>query len=248
MSVPVEAVRELEEQAFRAWPALETLTIEGWLLRFADGHTKRANSVNALMPRIPVTGILPIAELHFATRRLPLVFRLSPLAGTVADAILAAHGFQFLDETIVMTALIAANAADDGQASISAEFEAPWSTGFAAANRVPTAHHATHNRMLAAIPAATGFATLEAGGRPIAWGLGVAGGGMVGLFDIVTAAEARRQGAARRLVRALLAWGSRHGAGRAYLQVATTNTPAIALYQGLGFAEAYRYHYRIQPT
>ena len=40
--------------------------------------------------------------------------------------------------------------------------------------------------------------------------------------------------------------GQRVSAREAYLQVIAANTPAIALYQTLGFTEAYRYHYRIQ--
>ena len=83
-------------------------------------------------------------------------------------------------------------------------------------------------------------------GRSVAWGLAVAERGKVGLFDIVTAPEARRQGAARRLVMALLAWGQGQGARDAYLQVVTTNAPAIALYRSLGFVAAYRYHYRVE--
>ena len=79
----------------------------------------------------------------------------------------------------------------------------------------------------------------------VAWGLAVDEGGRVGLFDIVTLPQARRQGAARRLVEALLAWGQAAGAREAYLQVMAANSAAIALYRSLGFVEAYRYHYRV---
>ena len=36
------------------------------------------------------------------------------------------------------------------------------------------------------------------------------------------------------------------GAQGAYLQVMLNNPPALALYQRLGFAEAYRYWYRVK--
>ena len=41
-------IRELEQKAFQAWPALETRVNSGWMQRFAGGYTKRANSINAI--------------------------------------------------------------------------------------------------------------------------------------------------------------------------------------------------------
>ena len=38
-------------------------------------------------------------------------------------------------------------------------------------------------------------------------------------------------------------WAREQGAMRAYLQVVAANEPAIALYRGFGFREAYRYDY-----
>ena len=35
----------LEEAGISAWPARETMTVAGWLLRFTDGYTHRGNSV-----------------------------------------------------------------------------------------------------------------------------------------------------------------------------------------------------------
>ena len=41
-----DANRGLERLTFRARPSFETVEVDGWILRFTDGYTKRANSVN----------------------------------------------------------------------------------------------------------------------------------------------------------------------------------------------------------
>ena len=37
--------REIEELTLNAWPPLETLFFDGWILSFSDGYTRRANSI-----------------------------------------------------------------------------------------------------------------------------------------------------------------------------------------------------------
>lgn len=250
MPVEPDKVRAIEERAFNAWPALQTLVCDGWLLRFAEGYTKRANSINAWQPAAPIDAILAHAAPIYSARGLPLIARLSPLAGPETDAALAARGFADADETIVMTAPLeaAARAAMPTGLSITTTPGEAWLEGFAAANQVPAGRRAVHDRMLRLIAPPAAFACLAVAERPIAWGLGVAERGMAGFFDIVTAPDARRQGAAARLMAGLLGWAARQGAATAYLQVVARNAPAIALYAGLGFAEAYRYHYRIGPA
>ncbi len=71
--------------------------------------------------------------------------------------------------------------------------------------------------------------------------IAVPGDGLLGLFCIAVAPERRRAGLASALVRALIA--DEPGA-RPYLQVEARNAGAIALYERLGFSEAYRYVHR----
>ena len=50
MKLDEAAIRALEERAFNAWPALRSAYCDGWLFRFSEGLTRRANSVNAVAP------------------------------------------------------------------------------------------------------------------------------------------------------------------------------------------------------
>ena len=54
-SIDLNLVRELEQRAFRAWPALETHSAYGWVQRISGGYTKRANSINAVSPKSELT-------------------------------------------------------------------------------------------------------------------------------------------------------------------------------------------------
>jgi len=241
-------IRGLEERAFNAWPALHTVLADGWVMRFANGYTKRANSLNAWQPGCTIDTAVDLARDVYSHAGLPLVVRLSPLAEPSADAVLSARGFSKLDVTMVMTLpLQPGRFALDPAARIMQQPDPAWAQGFAEANRVPDRHRPTHDAMLAAIRWPAAFASLVDGARTLAFGLAVAERGKVGLFDIVTAPTSRRQGAGRRLVQSLLAWGAAAGCSEAYLQVVASNAPAIALYRELGFTEAYRYHYRVAP-
>ena len=47
------------------------------------------------------------------------------------------------------------------------------------------------------------------------------------------------------LCAALLRWGASRGADSAFLQVEAANTPAVRIYEMLGFRRRYHYWYRI---
>jgi ribosomal protein S18 acetylase RimI-like enzyme len=241
-------VRALEERAFNAWPARQSVLHAGWVLRLSGGFTKRANSVNAVQAGAPFDGVRAAAEALYARHGLPPVFRISPLAPPAADQELAGAGYTHFDPSLVMTAGLQAAQAHAGM-QIDAIPTAAWLDGFAAANGVPEQHHATHHAMVHGIALPCAFATLrDTAGRTIGFGLAVHERGAIGLYDIVVDPALRGQGHGRALVRALLQWGVQAGAASAYLQVRATNGAARSLYASLGFEEAYGYHYRLPPA
>ncbi len=68
----------------------------------------------------------------------------------------------------------------------------------------------------------------------------------IGLFEIITAKDKRRQGYGRELILNILSWAKNKGATKAYLQVVASNEAALNLYSDLGFQEIYQYFYRIK--
>lgn len=252
MTPAIAEIQALEHRAFNAWPARKSVIVGGWLLRLTAGYTKRANSANALASGASFDGVLAEAEAVYGRHGLPTVFRLSPLAPPEADRQLEAAGYVHFDPSIVLQMpleipLPAPMHRDAGghRVRIDERPSAAWLAGFATANRVAEAQRQTHDGIIAAIAMPAAFATVHQGGEPVGFGLAVHERQTVGLFDIVVAPAHRGHGYGRALVEALMAWGQRSGADRAYLQVRAENDGAQRLYARMGFREAYRYHYRV---
>jgi GNAT superfamily N-acetyltransferase len=241
-----DTVRALECRAFNAWPALQTLVHDGWILRFARGHTKRANSVNAVWPcSQPLDARIAHAEALYRRHDLPPTFRVTPLAEPGLDAALAARGYALVDPTIVMQARLGGPATAVAGVEIADEPRPQWLGAFAKASGARQETVAILGEMLGRIVPAAAFARVDgADGSPCAFGMGVLEAGDLGIFEMLTVPAARRMGHAARIIGALSAWAQAQGAARAYLQVVADNVPARALYAGLGFADAYAYHYR----
>ena len=243
---PLDDIRALEARTFRAWPALESRDLRGWRQRLSGGYTKRANSINALEPDGRLTPELKQAlEAPYRALGQPPIWRLTPLAPSGTDALLAADGYRQIDESRVQRATIDARFAADPEVRLAPHPSEDWLAGFATLSPVAPRHRETMARMLRSIAAPVGFARVEANGRPVAFALGVAEGDHVGLFDVLVAPQARRRGLARRLTQSIVAWGRDHGARFAYLQVVATNAAALPLYAELGFKTVYSYAYRV---
>jgi len=67
-----------EELAINTHPALQTQLYDGWVLRFSNGYTNRANSVSPLYPsNLPGEEKVAHCEQIYAAQELPAVFKLT---------------------------------------------------------------------------------------------------------------------------------------------------------------------------
>ena len=231
----------IEQAALRAWPADEEERNETWLLRANGGYTKRANSAYALESADSTE--LSTLRTWYAARGLPLVIRESSLCPNPAlSQELARRSFRRFDETLIMTGN---TGGDIDQRMHQAELE-PWIGAYTQFEGATKGDQRRHAKLVTSIPGHVLTAVLTSHDRAVACGLAVVEGPHMGLFDIATDQSQRRMGYGRSLVQSMLAWGAMQGAAIAYLQVLERNSAAIALYQGLGFREAYRNWYWIQ--
>jgi N-acetylglutamate synthase len=243
-------VLEIEETAFRAWPAEEVVELSGWRLRFTHGVTRRANSVwpNGWQDETPLVERMEAVEAFAAARGIAPSFQLTTAARPPElDAFLEERGYAFDTPVIVKTlALSSLDLEDRGlgvRATVASQPNAEWLSVAVDRGRYAGVRDVFLG-ILARIGDRGGFALVRSGHGPLAAGLGVVDREWLGIFAMLTVPEARRRGAARAILGALTRWGANRGATRAYLQVERDNAPARALYQALGFVRAYDYHYR----
>ncbi|HEX3047853.1 MAG TPA: hypothetical protein VHY08_24080, partial [Bacillota bacterium] len=96
-------IQAFEELSLNAWPALQTKLYDGWVLRFANGYTKRSNSINPIYySTLPLQEKIAICEAEYEKQNLPVVFKLT--TGSFPKEIddqLAQRNYCRLDETSV---------------------------------------------------------------------------------------------------------------------------------------------------
>ena len=250
-------VRRVEEASLNAWPAMHQILADGWLVRMSNGFTKRANCVVPLYAGSASSSFgedslvlekIRYCENLFAREQLKTIFRLTSIPNDPAlDGLLARRGYQQLDLTDVKILNLSVHAQPEPAAAFRLLTLAEWVEHYAVLSDMPVHASRLHTTLIRAIRPDCAFAVLEQEDAVVACALGVKEQDMVGIFDVITAANARREGYGRTLMNGLLGWGAAQGARIAYLQVAAGNSPAVALYEGLGFRDLYHYWYRQTP-
>lgn len=238
-------LERIEEAALNAWPAPRQMVYDGWLLRFAAGYTKRANSVN---PRyassLPFEEKLAYCEGVYAEAGLPLLFRMAePFIPDGLAPALEKAGYTAFDPTLILGREI------QQEKELCKGWEAKslgqdkWLQLRADLTETPLVKWAVHAEILNAIVPRKTLVGLFVDGTPVACGMGVLEGTLLGYFSVLTAAGERRKGYGGAVMQALTQWGADWGAGFGYLQVEGDNEPARVMYARLGFDPCYAYHY-----
>ena len=238
-------IQQIEQASRAAWRALEEEHIANWILRFANGYTKRANSVNVIDDcSANIEQTIDACEKAYAARGLPPIFRITPLAPPELDHALARRDYQQIEPSRVLVLDLENRLTQPATNARNLDLDA-WIRAYCQLTQSSIEKHQTHREILRANPAPKFLAVIEHAGQPVACGLGVLTDDYFGIFDVVTDAQQRNRGYGRALMSNLLHWARDRGATRAYLQVTSANAPARHLYAKLGFADAYEYWYRI---
>jgi len=225
MAEPIdrELLLRIELAGVAAWPALETDRFDGWLWRFSDGGSQRANSISALAyTGTDIEASIDEVERRYRARNAPPMFQVSDVSMPAdLDARLSARGYRINDPCITLMKSCEAQPKPDGIVY----FDSATPAWFECYSSVITpSRKRTAPRILEGVPR----------------------DGVIIAECVATLAEARGRGAASRVMRGLEAWGAARGCEVVALQAVATNAPAQSLYKSLGYREHGRYHLRIK--
>lgn len=256
-TLPASEVQQLEQAGFNAWPALHTVFDGPWLIRQADGVTKRANSINTLAAGHPpgtdpddparLGQRLDRCVALFRRHGLPPVFRASPLTPPDTVAELIRRGWTEKDPSLVMMGTLPIPESAPEPDLLSDHPTADWLETYARIDGLPSQSRCTVKKILRGIALPCATVCVHHAGHPASVALAVVDGPLMGLFCVGTLAEARRQGLSQRALSALLHWGRDQGADRLWLQVSAANSGAQALYRRMGLTPVYGYTYFVCP-
>jgi N-acetylglutamate synthase len=248
---PAGLAWRVEEACLNAWPALRQVLLNGWVLRFSEGLTRRANSVNPLRgPRETGDGLIAACEALYQKRNLPTIFRMPSIIDPDLDDRLEALGYGREGESCVCYGdLTGIEGVSDGDVQLLSRPTREWFAAMAALQNHTPEQRRTYRRIVGAIAIPAAFAALAIDGQFVALAYGAIHDRLLCYESVITDPRRQRRGYARRVIASLAAWAKDQGAEGACLQVEAQNAAALALYDVIGLkTELYRYHYRREPT
>ncbi|MEC0092282.1 GNAT family N-acetyltransferase [Paenibacillus macquariensis] len=240
--------KKIEEYSLNAWPALQTLIQDGWLLRFADGYTKRSNSINAIYHGIDdnLDRKIMNCEQIYSRAGQDIIFKITPFVPESLDQVLECRGYGVLDLSSVQTldSLTDIKVPSITEMEISECLNDKWLDTMSEMNGLSDRMKSVTRKLLTGSKLRQGYCIVYVNAVPVACGLGVVEGDHVGLYDIVTDRHYRNKGYGEQLILHILHWAKSIGATKSYLLVVKNNTAAIQCYKKLNYEEQYTYWYR----
>lgn len=180
-------IQTIEEISLNAWPSLQQILYDGWILRFTNGHTKRANSVNPVYTGTTnVYRKIERCEQIYIDKELQPVFRITPLAHPEnLDRILPKAGFEKKDLVSVQV-MDLSSFQPQAPCSIrfGEEFSLDWLDNFANLSGVSLKEQEALAGILGNIASRKYFAVLLKDNRVISCGLGVLENQYIGILKL----------------------------------------------------------------
>lgn len=238
----------IEELSINAWPSIHTYHYDGWLLRYANGYSKRANSI---LPLYDETYQLPqkvsFCREFYSSRNLPTIFKLtSNLKHQKIDQYLCAKQYLKLDETRVMLNDISnKSCVNNNNILVQNSLSSQWIDNYISCAKINSYNvFNTLQAMLSKVVGETIWLTYIHNRIAVGCVYGVIDRGYLGVYNVYVSKQFRGQGFGEAIVTQLFHEAQKRNIHKTYLQVLLKNEVANNLYNKLGYTEVYKYWYR----
>ena len=249
MQTESSRIAELEQLAHRTWPCREEGMVGNWILRAADGFTRRANSCLTIgEPGIPLPDAVDRARNWYRDRNLQPCFKITPSSPDELDPMLQKDGWKIATPARVLSRRLDSNPTGlPPELQASAIPDADWlrTVSLWDSENPDTARR--HAELAMRVQAA-GFLRWRTSEGILAVGLVAMDGLDAFLYDVVVHPERRGRGIGRAFCTGAMAWAASCGVREMALQVLESNIVGRGLYASIGFRELYAFHYRITAS
>lgn len=237
-------IRFLEEISANAHVALNTMQYDGWLMRFANGITNRANSISVIYPSTRSFDVkVPYCEEIYQKANLPCVFKLTE-EDEELNEYLEARGYKVVTPTDVMILDLRDKAFRKEACVFSKEPVEEWLQAyFAFEGYTDITIRETFRQIFSKVLVDTIYCSLMKDGEVAACASAAIEHGYMLLQNVVVSPQYRGQGLGQAVCESLIAQAKENGAHHTYLQVVKSNTAACNLYLKLGYERVYTYWY-----
>lgn len=240
--------RFFEELSMNAHPSLRTQLYDGWVLRFSNGYTKRANSVYpiyiSVMP--PVEKIEQCEKIYFSQSS-PSIFKVTHALSGELDKILESRGYAVVEPTSLMTMSLRDFNYVSKDFIVTDYASNEWlNSYFSFGKYTDKIKIETAKQMLNSVQNTMLCGLIVKNSGVVACGSCVIERGYAALLNIVVDESQRGNGYGYEICASLLNEAVKHGAVNAYLQVVQANVKAVNLYTKLGYKKIYEYWYRVK--
>lgn len=241
-----EQIRFYEELSFNSHPSLETQYYDGWILRFSNGYTSRANSVNMIYPStIDLQTKVAYCEERYALRQQACIFKVTDGSDAQLDGLLEQRGYEIVTPTDLMTMDLQDKQFTPGEAVITDHPTEEWLEAYFTMDQCTDVRtRTTAEQMMNLIQQPTLYCRIVEEGKTIGCASAIIERGHMTLVHVVVDESCRGLGYGRKVCETMLAAAKGQGAHTAYLQVVQSNRVAVSLYEKLGYRKLYSYWYR----
>ena len=234
-------VLELDEICNLTWPATENIENSGWLIRAADGVTKRANSILPLTASLEAGALnnfeekFAAAQVFYQNRNLPTIFQVAlPTWQVLADKLHSIGAEETIRGNTMVADLSSAKqkVANNLEVRKSDQFSNEW------LELQPTPGI---EKILSGCAAT--YLSIVKEGKTVATCRIALAKGWSSITRVYVHQDFRGQGLGKVIVAAALEASYEQGATKALLQVEASNAIAIGVYESLGFNFHHEYSY-----